>query len=258
MSKKTNKDKSSLYKNEIQNAFNSYEPDNNGFININQLNDYTKINNIKKKHPFIYDSIKSITSQKNEEKNDMISSEEYLDFFDEQLNDINSKEGLKNIFNVLADGDDKKLSWNKLPIIAKELGDNNMANNLLNLIEQGKLFNKDINFDEFCDIINGDSDDDKNIKSFNESDESEEKETIKNKNKKNKSQNKEESEDMGTITSKNEDTKNSMDNNDGEKSNKRYHRRYRDTKNKNENKDNGNNTNNNKMHTKYRKKKWFI
>ena len=255
MSKKTNKDKSSLYKNEIQNAFNFYEPDNNGFININQLNDYTKINNIKKKHPFIYDSIKSITSQKNEEKNDMISSEEYLDFFDEQLNDINSKEGLKNIFNVLADGDDKKLSWNKLPIIAKELGDNNMANNLLNLIEQGKLFNKDINFDEFCDIINGDSDDDKNIKSFNESDESEEKETIKNKNKKNKSQNKEESEDMGTITSKNEDTKNSMDNNDGEKSNKRYHRRYRDTKNKNENKDNGNNTNNNKMHTKYRKKK---
>jgi len=255
MSKKTNKDKSSLYKNEIQNAFNSYEPDNNGFININQLNDYTKINNIKKKHPFIYDSIKSITSQKNEEKNDMISSEEYLDFFDEQLNDINSKEGLKNIFNVLADGDDKKLSWNKLPIIAKELGDNNMANNLLNLIEQGKLFNKDINFDEFCDIINDDSDDDKNIKSFNESDESEEKETIKNKNKKNKSQNKEESEDMGTITSKNEDTKNSMDNNDGEKSNKRYHRRYRDTKNKNENKDNGNNTNNNKMHTKYRKKK---
>ena len=255
MSKKTNKDKSSLYKNEIQNAFNSYEPDNNGFININQLNDYTKINNIKKKHPFIYDSIKSITSQKNEEKNDMISSEEYLDLFDEQLNDINSKEGLKNIFNVLADGDDKKLSWNKLPIIAKELGDNNMANNLLNLIEQGKLFNKDINFDEFCDIINGDSDDDKNIKSFNESDESEEKETIKNKNKKNKSQNKEESEDMGTITSKNEDTKNSMDNNDGEKSNKRYHRRYRDTKNKNENKDNGNNTNNNKMHTKYRKKK---
>ena len=255
MSKKTNKDKSSLYKNEIQNAFNSYEPDNNGFININQLNDYTKINNIKKKHPFIYDSIKSITSQKNEEKNDMISSEKYLDFFDEQLNDINSKEGLKNIFNVLADGNDKKLSWNKLPIIAKELGDNNMANNLLNLIEQGKLFNKDINFDEFCDIINGDSDDDKNIKSFNESDESEEKETIKNKNKKNKSQNKEESEDMGTITSKNEDTKNSMDNNDGEKSNKRYHRRYRDTKNKNENKDNGNNTNNNKMHTKYRKKK---
>ena len=255
MSKKTNKDKSSLYKNEIQNAFNSYEPDNNGFININQLNDYTKINNIKKKHPFIYDSIKSITSQKNEEKNDMISSEEYLDFFDEQLNDINSKEGLKNIFNVLADGDDKKLSWNKLPIIAKELGDNNMANNLLNLIEQGKLFNKDINFDEFCDIINGDSDDDKNIKSFNESDESEEKETIKNKNKKNKSQNKEESEDMGTITSNNEDTKNSMDNNDGEKTNKRYHRRYRDTKNKNENKDNGNNTNNNKMHTKYRKKK---
>jgi len=252
MSKKINKGQSSPYKTEIEKAFNSYEPNNNGFISINQLNDYTKINNLKKKHPFIYESIKSITSQKNEEKNEHISTEEYLDFFDEQLNDINSKEGLKNIFNVLADGDDKNLSWNKLPIIAKELGDNNTANNLMKLIEQGKLYNKDINFDKFCDIMNDDNDD-KNIKSLNVSDDSEEQ--IKNKNKKNKINNKEESEDMGTITSKNEDTKNSIDNNDGEKSNKRYHRRYRDTKNKNENKDNGNNTNNNKIHTKYRKKK---
>ena len=253
MSKKINKGQSSPYKTEIEKAFNSYEPNNNGFISINQLNDYTKINNLKKKHPFIYESIKSITSQKNEEKNEHISTEEYLDFFDEQLNDINSKEGLKNIFNVLTDGDDKNLSWNKLPIIAKELGDNNTANNLMKLIEQGKLYNKDINFDKFCDIMNDDNDDDKNIKSLNVSDDSEEQ--IKNKNKKNKINNKEESEDMGTITSKNEDTKNSIDNNDGEKSNKRYHRRYRDTKNKNENKDNGNNTNNNKIHTKYRKKK---
>ena len=251
---KINKGQSSPYKTEIEKAFNSYEPNNNGFISINQLNDYTKINNLKKKHPFIYESIKSITSQKNEEKNEHISTEEYLDFFDEQLNDINSKEGLKNIFNVLADGDDKNLSWNKLPIIAKELGDNNTANNLMKLIEQGKLYNKDIHFDKFCDIMNDDNDEDKNIKSLNVSDDSEEQ--IKNKNKKNKINNKEESEDMGTITSKNEDTKNSIDNNDGEKSNKRYHRRYRDTKNKNENKDNGNNTNNNnKIHTKYRKKK---
>ena len=252
MSKKINKGQSSPYKTEIEKAFNSYEPNNNGFISINQLNDYTKINNLKKKHPLIYESIKSITSQKNEEKNEHISTEEYLNFIDEQLNDINSKEGLKNIFNVLADGDDKNLSWNKLPIIAKELGDNNTANNLMKLIEQGKLYNKDINFDKFCDIMNDDNDD-KNIKSLNVSDDSEEQ--IKNKNKKNKINNKEESEDMGTITSKNEDTKNSIDNNDGEKSNKRYHRRYRDTKNKNENKDNGNNTNNNKIHTKYRKKK---
>ena len=253
MSKKINKDKLFPYKTEIENEFNSYEPDNNGLINIKHLSDFAKINNLKQKHPFIYDSIKSITTRKKEEKSELISSDEYFDFFDEQLNDINSKEGLKNIFNVLSDGEDKNLEWNKLPIIAKELGDNNMANDLMKLIEQGKIFNKDINFEEFCDIIN---DDNKNVKSLNESEDSEEK--IKNKNKKNKKLNKEESEDMGTFTSKNEDTKNSIDNNEGEKSNKRYHRRYRDTKNKNESNDSGNNTNNtnnNKIHTKYRKKK---
>lgn len=89
------------------------------------------------------------------------------------MNDINSKEGLKNIFNVLADGEDKNLEWNKLPIIAKELGDNNMANDLMKLIEQGKVFNKYINFEEFYDIIN--DDDNKNVKSLNESEDSEEK-----------------------------------------------------------------------------------
>ena len=254
MSKKINKDKLFPYKTEIENEFNSYEPDNNGLINIKHLSDFAKINNLKQKHSFIYDSIKSITTQKIEEKSELISSDEYFDFFDEQLNDINSKEGLKNIFNVLSDGEDKNLEWNKLPIIAKELGDNNMANDLMKLIEQGKVFNKYINFEEFYDIIN--DDDNKNVKSLNESEDSEEK--IKNKNKKNKKLNKEESEDMGTFTSKNEDTKNSIDNNDGEKSNKRYHRRYRDTKNKNESNDSGNNTNNannNKIHTKYRKKK---
>ena len=251
MSKKINKDKLFPYKTEIENEFNSYEPDNNGLINIKHLSDFAKINNLKQKHPFIYDSIKSITTQKKEEKSELISSDEYFDFFDEQLNDINSKEGLKNIFNVLSDGEDKNLEWNKLPIIATELGDNNMANDLMKLIEQGKVFNKYINFEEFYDIIN--DDDNKNVKSLNESEDSEEK--IKNKNKKNKKLNKEESEDMGTFTSKNEDTKNSIDNNDGEKSNKRYHRRYRDTKNKNESNDSGNNTNNNKIHTKYRKKK---
>jgi Ca2+-binding EF-hand superfamily protein len=254
MSKKINKDKLFPYKTEIENEFHSYEPDNNGLINIKQLSDFTKINNLKEKYPFIYNSIKSITTLKKEEKNELISSDEYLDFFDEQLNDINSKEGLKNIFNVLADGDNKNFEWNKLPVIAKELGDNNMANDLMKLIEQGKLFNKDISFEEFCEIINDDND--KNIKSLNESEYSEEK-TI-NKNKKNKKLNKEESEDMGTFIFKNEDAKNSIDNNDDAKSNKRYHRRYRDTKNKNENSGDVNNTNNNKIHTKYRKKNDFI
>lgn len=68
MSKKINKDKLFPYKTEIENEFNSYEPDNNGLINIKHLSDFAKINNLKQKHPFIYDSIKSITTQKKKKK----------------------------------------------------------------------------------------------------------------------------------------------------------------------------------------------
>jgi Ca2+-binding EF-hand superfamily protein len=250
MSKKINKDKLQSYKEEIKTGFNSYQPDDDGLIDINELSDFTKLNDLNKKHPFIYNSIKSLVSQKKEEKEELISSDEYISFFDEQLNDIDSKEGLEKIFSVFCNGNNKNLSWTKLPLVAKELGDNNLANNLMKIIEQGKLFNKEINFEEFCGIMNDDSD--KNIKSSNESDENDIKESYKEKNKKLKK--KEESEEMGTISSKNEDAKNSIENNEGEKSNKRYHRRYRDTKSKNEINDNGNNINN-KTHTKYRKKK---
>ena len=250
MSKKIKNDKSQKYKDEIKNAFNSYEPESNETININHLNDFSKINDLNKKNLFMYDSIKSLASKKKEENEELISSDEYISFFEEQLDDINSREGLEKIFKVFCDGNNKNFSWNKLPLIAKELGDNNMANNLMKLIEQGKLFNKDIDFEEFCEIMNKDFD--KNIKSSNESQDYEMQNSYTEKNKKNKS--KEESEDVGTVSSKNEENKNSIENNEGDKSNKRYHRRYRNTKNISENNENGNKTNN-KIHPKYRKKK---
>jgi len=250
MSKKIKNDKLQKYKTEIKNAFNFYSPEGNETININHLNDFIKINNVNKKNPFIYDSIKSLASQKNEENEELISSDEFISFFDEQLDDINSREGLEKIFNVFCEGNKKKFSWTKLHLIAKEIGDNIMANNLMKLIMLGKLSNKDIDFEEFCEIMNDDYD--KNLKSSSESQDYEIKENYTEKEKKRK--NKEESEDAGTISSKNEDNKYLIENNEGDKSNKRYHRRYRNTKNISGNNVKENNINN-KIHTKYRKKK---
>ena len=246
MSKKNN----SKYKEDIKNGFNLFEPENNGFIETKQLSSISKVMNLNKKNPFIFNSINSLNSKKKEENDDYITSEEFISFFDEQLNDIDSKEGLKKIFNVFDDGNKNNISWTKLPLIAKELGDSETAKNMMKLIEQAKLHNKELNFEEFCDIMNEDYE--KDIKSFNEDEDIELKETYKTK--KLKKHKKEEDEEMKTISSKNEDSKKSLEENEGEKTNKRYHRRYRDTKNKNENNDIGNNINN-KTHTKYRKKK---
>ena len=237
MSKLNNK--SSQYKTEIKNAFKSLNPDNNEIIEANQLNDCNKIMNYKQKNPFLYNSIKSLTSKKSEENDEYISSKEYISYIDNKLNDDN-----ENIFNIFCEGNKDGFSLTKLAKTAKELGDDNTANKMMKLIEQAKLFNKEITFDEFQDILNDDYDNDNNIKSSNESVDFEEKENSNLKLKK-------EEEDKKTISSKNEDPKE----NEADKTNKRYHRRYRDTKNKSENNDKINNNNKYKGQTKYRKNK---
>jgi Ca2+-binding EF-hand superfamily protein len=249
MSNKINK--SSQYKEEIKKGFKSYSQDDNEIIETKQLNDINKIMNLNQKNPFLYNSIKTLVNKKSEENDEYITSKEYINNIDEQLNDINTKEGIEHIFNVFCDEKKEGFSWTKLVLTAKELGDDENAKNLLKLIEQAKLLNKEINFEEFNDIINEDNDNEikNNIKSLNESDEYEKNEKYKKIKIKEQKKDEEEEEEMKTLSSKNEE----INQNENEKTKKRYHRRYRDTKNNYENNNNTNNVNS-KIHTKYRKK----
>jgi Ca2+-binding EF-hand superfamily protein len=249
MSNKINK--SSQYKEEIKKGFKSYSQDDNEIIETKQLNDINKIMNLNQKNPFLYNSIKNLVNKKSEENDEYITSKEYINNIDEQLNDINTKEGIEHIFNVFCDEKKEGFSWTKLVLTAKELGDDENAKNLLKLIEQAKLLNKEINFEELNDIINEDNDNEikNNIKSLNESDEYEKNEKYKKIKIKEQKKDEEEEEEMKTLSSKNEE----INQNENEKTKKRYHRRYRDTKNNYENNNNTNNVNS-KIHTKYRKK----
>ena len=245
MSKINNK--STQYKTEIKNLFKSFNAGNNELIVLKQLNNFIKLANLNQKNPFLYDLIKTLISIKNEENEDYISYKEFISFIDEQLNENDdSKEEIKKTFNIFRDGNKDGFSLLKLVSTCKELGDEDTSNKLLKLIEQAKLNHKEINFEEFSEIMNDDYNND--LKSQNESEDYEENENYKVTTKIKKM--KEDEEDMKTISSKNEDIKE----NEAEKTNKRYHRRYRDTKNKNEYYDNINNVNN-RIFTKYRKKK---
>ena len=235
----------------IKQSQNKYSQDDNEIIETKQLNDINKIMNLNQKNPFLYNSIKTLVNKKSEENDEYITSKEYINNIDEQLNDINTKEGIEHIFNVFCDEKKEGFSWTKLVLTAKELGDDENANKLLKLIEQAKLFNKEINFEEFNDIINENNDNEikNNIKSLNESDEYEKNEKYKKIKIKEQKKDEEEEEEMKTLSSKNEE----INQNENEKTKKRYHRRYRDTKNNYENNNNTNNVNS-KIHTKYRKK----
>ena len=283
------KDKSLQYKTEIKNNFESISQNNNGIIEAEKLNDFINSVNSKKKNPFLYNSIKTLTDIKKKENEEGITSEEFISFIDNQLSDDKSNEGLKNLFNVFCDPNTGNISWNTFPLIAKELGDNAVAEKLLNIIKQSKTYTKELNFKEFFDIMNNDYDDLNKNYTFKNNEISENSENI-NLNNLNineyledyeekptykqrkllQKQNKEIESDI-TYSSKNSfqgndeiiveekyyDNQRPEDaNTDNDKLNKRYHRRYRSKKVKSNfndnNVENGNNTH--KSYTKYRKK----
>ena len=282
-------DNSLQYKSEIKNIFESFDPETNGIIETQKLNDFINSVNSKKKNQFIYDTIKSLTYIKKQENEEGISSEEYISFIDNQLSDDKTNQGLKNIFNVFCDENTGKISWNIFPLIAKELGDNEMAEKLLNIIKQSRMYTKELNFKEFSDIINNYYFENEKSYSYknNEISENTENNEINNLNineciedyeeiptykqrKMLQKQNKENESDI-TVSSKNSiqendeviveekyynNSKKDVNNEDNDKSNKRYHRRYRSKKVKsNNNFDNIENGNDNhKSYNKYRKK----
>jgi Ca2+-binding EF-hand superfamily protein len=289
------KDETNEYKDEIKNSFKLYNDNKKDIIQTKQFNDFINIVDVKnKKNKFMNDSIKTLIASKQEEKDENISSDEYISYIENKLNNGKANNELKNIFNVFCDSQTEKISWNSFPLIAKELGNNELSNNLFNLIKQSKLYLKDINYEEFLDIMNAESDEEKeniNIKSnvdtiennnINEEEENfenikindyidnyeeiptykERKILLKNKNKEydeesSKSINKE-SDDI-IIEEKSSDCR-TNDNNEVDKNtkiSKRYHRRYRSKMTPNYNNENNNIENintNHKSFNKYRKK----
>ena len=289
------KDETNEYKDEIKNSFKLYNDNKKDIIQTKQFNDFINIVDVKnKKNKFMNDSIKTLIASKQEEKDENISSDEYISYIENKLNNGKANNELKNIFNVFCDSQTEKISWNSFPLIAKELGNNELSNNLFNLIKQSKLYLKDINYEEFLDIMNAESDEEKeniNIKSnvdtiennnINEEEENfenikindyidnyeeiptykERKILLKNKNKEydeesSKSINKE-SDDI-IIKEKSSDCR-TNDNNEVDKNtkiSKRYHRRYRSKMTPNYNNENNNIENintNHKSFNKYRKK----
>jgi Ca2+-binding EF-hand superfamily protein len=282
------KDKSLQYKTEIKNNFESFDPNNKGIIETQKLNDFINSINSKKKNPFIYNFIKSLTALKKQENEEGISSEEYISFIDNKLNDDKSNEGLKNIFNVFCDGNTGNISWNTFPLIARELGNNEIADKLLEIIKQSKMYTKELNFKEFFELMNNEYDDYSNYTFKNENSENsdininnlkineyldiDEKPTYKqrrqilqklkeNESSMTSSKNSIQDNDEIFVEEKyynNQRPEEVNKDNDYEKTNKRYHRRYRSKKIKNHNSNNLNENDKNvknqhKSYTKYRK-----
>ena len=135
---------------EIRKGFEMFDVENKGQIDPIELKETMEEMNLKDKNPFIYELISSLC--KNYKSKGGLTSDEFISILEEKICDVESNQGIKTIFEVFSDSD------NKIPMptfyqVAKEVGDEDNGEEIRDLVEKSKTGGKEIDFSEFYDIM---------------------------------------------------------------------------------------------------------
>ena len=138
--------------NEIIKGFEMFDVENKGQIDPLELKETIEEMNLIDKNPFIYELISSLCSLKDIKTKGGLTPEEFISFLQEKINDVESQEGIKRIFDVFSDLD------NKIPMptfykTAREVGDEEGGLEIKDLVEKSKTGGKELDFDEFYEIM---------------------------------------------------------------------------------------------------------
>ena len=138
--------------NEIIKGFEMFDVENKGIINPLELKETMEEMNLKDKNPFIYELISSLCSNKDIISKGGLTSEEFISFLEEKISDVESREGIKTIFEVFSDSD------NKIPMptfyqTAREVGDEEGGIEIKDLVQKSKTGGKELDFEEFYEIM---------------------------------------------------------------------------------------------------------
>ena len=136
----------------IREGLEMFDVENKGLIDPVELKQTLEEINLKDKNPFMYEFISSLCSKKDIKKKGGLTFDEFINFFTEKLSDNESKKGIKNIFNIFSDVDNK-IQMPSFYQIGKEIGDEDNYMEIKNLVEISKTGGRELNFDEFYNIM---------------------------------------------------------------------------------------------------------
>ena len=136
----------------IREGLEMFDVENKGLINPLELKQTLEEMNLKDKNPFMYEFISSLCTKKDIKKKGGLTFDEFINFFTEKLSDNESKKGIKNIFNIFSDVDNK-IQMPSFYQIGKEIGDEDNYMEIKNLVEISKTGGRELNFDEFYNIM---------------------------------------------------------------------------------------------------------
>ena len=142
------KEESELY--DIIEGFQMFGSNNNGVINPNELKEIMETMNIKTQNPFLYNIINKLCLYCNQNNKDGIEPGDFISLLDQELDDTNSIEGLQKIFTALSNPISNKISLHNISNIYKNYENDD---NINNIISRPEINGKEINFNEFMDIM---------------------------------------------------------------------------------------------------------
>ena len=125
--------------------------ENPDLINPEEIKNLMDKLDLKDKMYFIYDLISELSSNNNK---GLITKTDFINFLENKLNDTQTKEGIHTIYNVFTDSKDDVLPLTNFCKVAREIGDVEKDEELKNLLKDAEMTGKEINFDEFNEIMN--------------------------------------------------------------------------------------------------------
>lgn len=147
---------------EISEGFESLtQNDSPPLIDPSEMQEIMASMDLKRKMPFIYSIFSSLCSNEKIIENGGISQDDLINLIDEKLANVNSVETIKNIYEIFSVPNSDSINFNVFSQTAKEIGDTAKEKEIKALLGKSQLNSKDINFDEFYEII---SDKNKSLK----------------------------------------------------------------------------------------------
>jgi Ca2+-binding EF-hand superfamily protein len=124
--------------------------ENPDIINPEEIKNLMDKLELKDKMPFIYDLISELCINK---YNVPITKTDFITSIENKLNDTETKEGIHTIYNVFTDSNGDTLPMTNFCRTAREIGDMEKDEELKNLLKEAEMTGKELNFDEFHEIM---------------------------------------------------------------------------------------------------------
>ena len=128
-------------------------PENPDLINPNEIKNLMDKLELKDKMTFIYNLISELCSNKRILHNGFLSKTDFISYIEKKLNDSETKEGIHTIYNVFTDSKEDTLPLTNFCKTAREIGDMEKDEELKHLLKEAEMTGKEINFEEFNDIM---------------------------------------------------------------------------------------------------------